>query len=116
MFTEDNTDGFTAADLAAVNEALAIRMDRGEDEKGACDAINNAWREGATVEALIAVPKRIGRPPVTDRWTILRVSIRESDLARIKELTNGEPSPWARDILLSELKWLVSDVGARQVL
>lgn len=52
-FTMDNTDGFTAEDLKTLNEALAIRMARGEDEKSATDKINNAWVDGATVEDLI---------------------------------------------------------------
>lgn len=53
MFTMDNTEGFTAAELATLNAALKIRMDRGEDEKSARDIINNRWVEGATVEDLI---------------------------------------------------------------
>jgi hypothetical protein len=54
MFTEANTEGFTTADLAIMNEALAERMAAGEDEKSASDAINNAWHPGVTVETLIA--------------------------------------------------------------
>jgi hypothetical protein len=52
-FTMDNTENFTAAELATLNKALAIRVARGEDEKSASDAINNAWFDGATVEDLI---------------------------------------------------------------
>lgn len=53
MFTMDNTEGFTASELATLNAALKIRMDRGEDEKSASDIINNRWVKGATVEDLI---------------------------------------------------------------
>jgi len=54
MFTEDNTEGFTAAELAILNEALALRLARGEDEKNAQDAINNLWRPGMTAGELAA--------------------------------------------------------------
>ena len=53
MFTFDNTEGFTAAQLNILNEALRIRMERGEEITAAQDAINNAWVEGATVADLI---------------------------------------------------------------
>ena len=53
MFTEENTNGFSADDLEILNAALRIRLDRGEDEKNASDAINNAWIDGATVADLI---------------------------------------------------------------
>ena len=49
-----------------------------------------------------AEPKRPGRPPVADPWAILRVSVRASDLARIKA-AHPEPSPWAREIILRAL-------------
>ena len=52
-FTTDNTNGFSNTDLTMMNDALAIRMARGEDEKTAHDAINNAWFEGATADDLI---------------------------------------------------------------
>lgn len=53
MFTQDNTNGFTDAQLVILNEALNIRRARGEDEKNASDAINNAWIDDAVVEDLI---------------------------------------------------------------
>jgi hypothetical protein len=54
MFTHDNTDYvYTADELAALNEALKIRMAAGERVKGAMDAINNYWFDGATVADLI---------------------------------------------------------------
>jgi hypothetical protein len=54
MFTHDNTDYvYTAAELAALNEALALRIAAGERVKGAMDAINNYWFDGATVDDLI---------------------------------------------------------------
>lgn len=52
MFTQDNTAEFSVADLALLNEALAVRLARGEDEKNACAAINNAWRDGAALSLL----------------------------------------------------------------
>jgi hypothetical protein len=54
MFTHDNTDyAFSADELAALNEALAARIEAGEQVKGAMDAINNLWFDGATVADLI---------------------------------------------------------------
>ena len=53
MFTLDNTEGFTENQIDVLNEALEIRIARGEDEKSASDAINNAWFDGATVEDLV---------------------------------------------------------------
>ena len=52
MFTADNTEGFTATELATMNDAMRIRIARGESEKGASDAVNNAWFDGATVADL----------------------------------------------------------------
>jgi hypothetical protein len=54
MFTHDNTDYvYTTGELAALNEALALRIAAGERVKGAMDAINNYWFDGATVDDLI---------------------------------------------------------------
>jgi hypothetical protein len=54
MFTHDNTDYvYTADELAALNEALALRIAAGEQVKGAMDAINNYWFDGASVDDLI---------------------------------------------------------------
>lgn len=54
MFTAENTEGaYTAAELVVLNAALAIRTERGEDEKAAHDAINNAWVQDAEVSDLV---------------------------------------------------------------
>jgi len=54
MFTHDNTDYvYTTGELETLNEALAIRVKAGEQVKGAVDAINNYWFDGATVADLI---------------------------------------------------------------
>ncbi len=54
MFTHDNTDyAYTTDELATLNEALAARIADGERVKGAADAINNLWFDGATVADLI---------------------------------------------------------------
>lgn len=54
MFTHDNTDYvYTADELATLNEALEIRTAAGERVKGAIDAINNLWFDGASVDDLI---------------------------------------------------------------
>lgn len=54
MFTHENTDYvYTADELAALNDALAIRKEAGERVKGAMDAINNLWFDGATAVDLI---------------------------------------------------------------
>ena len=55
MYTHDNTDYiYTATELATLNEALAIRIEAGEQIKGAIDAINNIWFDGAIAADLIA--------------------------------------------------------------
>lgn len=54
MYTHDNTDYvYTTDELATLNEALAIRIAAGEQIKGAMDAINNYWFDGATAADLI---------------------------------------------------------------
>lgn len=56
MFTAENTQGFSAADLALLNAALETMMARypDVDESNAHDIINNNWREtGNTVESLV---------------------------------------------------------------
>lgn len=55
MFTTDNTDGFTQADLDLMNKALAALVADGIDEKNASDIVNNNWMpDGNTVESLTA--------------------------------------------------------------
>ena len=54
MYTHDNTDYvYTTDELATLNEALAARIKAGEQVKGAMDAINNYWFDGATAADLI---------------------------------------------------------------
>lgn len=53
MFTFDNTDGYTQADLDLMNEALEVLMAAGIRESNASDLITNNWREtGNTIETL----------------------------------------------------------------
>lgn len=53
MFTMDNTQGFTEADLDLMNEAVEVLIADGIDESNACDIVNNNWMpEGNTVESL----------------------------------------------------------------
>lgn len=53
-FTQDNTVGFTDAQICMLNEALSIRMSRHkENEDHAADRINNNWFDGATLDDLI---------------------------------------------------------------
>jgi hypothetical protein len=53
MFTQENTEAFTAEEIEILNAALAVRLARDEDENSASDAINNAWHRGATLVELI---------------------------------------------------------------
>ena len=60
-WTEENTEGFTAAELSDMNEAQAAleEMMPGVDESNIADLLNNAFRPGMSVEDLIAaVSKR----------------------------------------------------------
>ena len=53
MFTQENTEGFTGSDLVLMNEALAVLIAYGLDEKTAGDRVNNNWQPtGNTVESL----------------------------------------------------------------
>jgi len=53
MFTMENTQGFTEAELNLLNEAMAKLIAAGIDEKNANDIINNNWQaDGNTVESL----------------------------------------------------------------
>ena len=58
MFTAENTEGFTTAELEILNEALVIRTAKGEDEKNASDAINNAFYPGVTIAELVEAPSK----------------------------------------------------------
>lgn len=53
MFTMDNTEGFSQADLDLMNEAVEVLTADGMDEKNAADIVNNNWQAfGNTVESL----------------------------------------------------------------
>lgn len=56
MFTQENTQGFTAAQIEMLNAALAIvqREIPDDDESNINDAINNAWNDQDTAEELAA--------------------------------------------------------------
>jgi hypothetical protein len=56
IWTEENTEGFTAADLAELNAAQAkLEAQHGAElESAIADKLNNAWTEGATAAELIA--------------------------------------------------------------
>lgn len=54
MFTMDNTEGFNAAELTELNNALDALIAEGWDEKAASDKLNNAWMESrSTATALL---------------------------------------------------------------
>ena len=61
-YTEDNTEGFSAADLATLNAAhdLIAAAAPGMDEQSIDDALTNSWIEGMTVDRLVAAA--LGRP------------------------------------------------------
>ena len=58
-FTEDNTAGFNAKELATLNEAFDQLMtgidpeDAEQHEKAAKDKLTNAWVEGITAKELV---------------------------------------------------------------
>jgi hypothetical protein len=52
MFTMNNTEGFSTADLAVMNAAFTILVDSGMDEKTAHNFICNRWCNAATVDSL----------------------------------------------------------------
>lgn len=62
MFTLDNTDGFTQADLDRLNAAAALLDTDGIDAQNIADILNNAWYDGITVDELVAAAsRRLGR-------------------------------------------------------
>jgi len=62
MWTMDNTEGFTQAQLDIINEARSLIDVDGIDESNIDDAINNAWVDQATASELAAaVMKRLGQ-------------------------------------------------------
>jgi len=64
MWTMDNTEGFTQAQLDTINAVLDRIMKAGGEglePHSINDAINNEWREGLTEEDLYeATAKRLG--------------------------------------------------------
>ncbi len=56
MWTQENTEGFTDADLVALNFALEALAAEFEDVDPANlnDMLNNAWTDGADANTLIA--------------------------------------------------------------
>lgn len=60
MFAADNTEGFTAAELATLNGALEILMKTvpGAEESSLSDMLNNAWYPGADTDDLVMAVDR----------------------------------------------------------
>jgi hypothetical protein len=58
-FTESNTEGFTAAELAEMNRALDMLAAEGHenDENHVSDFINNAYVPGMTADEYVAAYK-----------------------------------------------------------
>lgn len=53
MFTAENTREYTTSDLELLNQALALCVESGMDEKTASDRITNNWHpSGNTIESL----------------------------------------------------------------
>ena len=54
MFTAQNTNGFNAAELALMNEAVSALIAQGWDEKDASDLVNNNFQDDGenTVQSL----------------------------------------------------------------
>lgn len=53
MFTQENTNGYSDAELETLNEALAIFVGLGIDEQNASDMIHNAWQAGITAQEIV---------------------------------------------------------------
>lgn len=55
-YTDMNTEGFTADELAILNSAFdrVAAAEPGMTEKSIDDAITNSWVEGMTVDALVS--------------------------------------------------------------
>lgn len=54
-FTDENTDGFSEADLDMMNVAAVIlHCTTGADASNICDALNNAWYAGIEIEDLLS--------------------------------------------------------------
>jgi len=54
QFRDDNTDGFTSAELALLNRVFDRLQNwfPGTDESNIADAINNSWQTGMTEDEL----------------------------------------------------------------
>jgi hypothetical protein len=58
-WTEDNTEGFTEAELDELNAAQAeLELVTDWDETNIADLLNNAWVPGSTAEALVAAVRK----------------------------------------------------------
>lgn len=98
MFTLDNTEGFTPANLIVLNAALAKLMERGIEESNASDIVNNNWTgDGDTVESLSKLSA--GRPAEMDGGKRVNVYLDAASLARAAELGGGNVSEGIRAAL-----------------
>ena len=82
-WTEDNTEGFTAAELDAMNDAQE-RLESafgGVDSKHISDRLNNAFCPGMTADDLVEA--------VSARLTAERCSKRRETMTLIAEKTSG---------------------------
>jgi hypothetical protein len=62
LFTEANTEGFSTAELAILNDAVSILIASNMDAKSACDAVNNAYQPGTTADNIVRlIAKAEGR-------------------------------------------------------
>ena len=62
MFTEANTEGFSPAELAILNDAVSVLTASGVDGKSACNAVNNAYQPGITADDIVRfIAKAEGR-------------------------------------------------------
>jgi glycosyltransferase A (GT-A) superfamily protein (DUF2064 family) len=60
-WTEDNTEGFTEAELDELNAAQAeLELLTDWDEQNISDLLNDAWVPGATAESLVAAVREMG--------------------------------------------------------
>jgi ABC-type taurine transport system substrate-binding protein len=98
MFTLDNTEGFTAANIEIMNAALAKLVARGIEESNASDIVNNNWTgDGDTVDSLAKMS--VGRPVEMTGGKRVNVYLDAASLARAAELGGGNVSEGIRAAL-----------------
>ena len=98
MFTLDNTEGFTPANLTLLNAALAKLMERGIEESNAADLVNNNWTgDGDTIESLSKLG--VGRPAEMAKGKRVNVYLDAGSLERAAELGGGNVSEGIRAAL-----------------